>query len=107
MKDLVNSDPRFDVERFTTEETPKERWLNEQVFVDEYGRPENLSDVPMTHMTRKEAFDKRGYSEETIAALWLELTQYNQKPAMPDIDFEVSAEHQMWKKWNKNNMDEV
>ena len=96
MEDLVNTDPRFDVERFTTEETPKEKWLNEQIFVDECG-----------HMPRKEAYDMRGYSEETIAALWLELTQYNQKPTMPDIDLEVSAEYQMRKTWNKNNMDEV
>tara|TARA_Y100000592_G_scaffold13165_1_gene18594 strand:- start:1242 stop:1481 length:240 start_codon:yes stop_codon:yes gene_type:complete len=55
----------------------KEEWLNEKVFVDEYGRDFNMSDVPMTNMPRKEAFKKRGYSEETIDGMWLHFTQYN------------------------------
>jgi len=36
----------------------KKEWLQEKVFVDEYGRPYNLSDVPMTYMTREEAYNK-------------------------------------------------
>ena len=37
----------------------KNKWLQERVFVDEFGRPYNLSDVPMTYMTRSESFKKR------------------------------------------------
>ena len=29
----------------------KKEWLERKVFVDLYGRPYNLSDVPMTYMT--------------------------------------------------------
>ena len=38
----------------------KPKWLNDDVFVDIYGREYNLSDVPMTYMKRREAFEKRG-----------------------------------------------
>ena len=48
----------------------KEDWLTEQIFVDTYGRPYNLSDVPMTIMSRRKAFDKRGYDQETIDLIW-------------------------------------
>ena len=48
----------------------KKKWLQEKVFVDEYGRPYNLSDVPMTYMTRSEAFKKRGFSRKKINKLW-------------------------------------
>ena len=34
--------------------------------MDTYGRDYNLSDVPMTMMTRKDAYDKRGLTEEQI-----------------------------------------
>ena len=34
----------------------KKKWLQEKVFVDEYGRPYNLSDVPMTYMTKVSHF---------------------------------------------------
>ena len=44
----------------------KKEWLKERIFVDTYGRPYNASDVPMTYMTREEAFIKRGYSEDEI-----------------------------------------
>jgi len=40
--------------------------------VDTYGREFNLSDVPMTTMTRQEAFDKRGYGKKMIKQLWKE-----------------------------------
>ena len=33
----------------------KKEWLSEMVFRDTFGRPYNLSDVPMTMMTRKES----------------------------------------------------
>ena len=50
----------------------KEEWLEEEIFVDEHGRDYNLSDVPMTYMTRQEAFDKRGYGQKMIKQLWKE-----------------------------------
>ena len=34
----------------------KQEWLEEKLFVDLYGREHNLSDVPMTYMSREEAF---------------------------------------------------
>ena len=40
--------------------------------MDEYGREYNLSDVPMTIMTRQKAFDKRGYGKKMIKQLWKE-----------------------------------
>ena len=50
----------------------KHEWLDEELFVDENGREYNLSDVPMTYMTRSEAFKKRGYSRKEINKLWEE-----------------------------------
>ena len=49
--------------------------MNDDVFVDIYGREYNLSDVPMTYMKRREAFEKRGYSDEQIDEIyekWIE-----------------------------------
>ena len=37
----------------------KQEWLDEELFVDIYGREYNLSDVSMTYMTREKAFEKR------------------------------------------------
>ena len=51
----------------------KQEWLEEQIFVDIFGRQYNLSDVPMTYMTRKEAFDKRGYGKKMVKQLWKEV----------------------------------
>ena len=48
----------------------KKKWLRERVFVDMYGRPYNLSDVPMTYMLRKESFKKRKLSKDEISYLW-------------------------------------
>ena len=48
----------------------KRAWFGEKLFVDTYGRPPNLSDVPMTYMTRSEAFKKRGYTRKQINELW-------------------------------------
>ncbi len=50
----------------------KRAWFGEKLFVDEYGRAPNLSDVPMTYMTRSEVFKKRGYSRKDINELWKE-----------------------------------
>jgi len=49
----------------------KQEWLNEKIVVDEYGRDYNLSDVPMTYMTREKAFSKRRYDEGTVDELYL------------------------------------
>ena len=40
--------------------------LQQKIFVDTYGRDYNLSDVPMTYMTREEAYEKRDLTEEQI-----------------------------------------
>ena len=48
----------------------KRAWFGEKLFVDTYGRPPNLSDVPMTYMTRSEAFKKLGYTRKQINELW-------------------------------------
>ena len=50
----------------------KKEWLKERIFVDTYGRPYNSSDVPMTYMTREEAFTKRGYNKDTINEIYKE-----------------------------------
>lgn len=50
----------------------KPKWLKEKIFVDTYGREYNLSDVPMTMMSRKDAFEKRGYSDEQIDDIYEE-----------------------------------
>ena len=44
----------------------RQTWLQEKIFVDTYGRDYNLSDVPMTYMTREDAYNKRGLTEEQI-----------------------------------------
>jgi len=48
----------------------KRSWFQEKLFVDTYGRPPNLSDVPMTYMTRSKVFKKRGYTRKQINELW-------------------------------------
>ena len=50
----------------------KQEWLEELVFVDIFGRQYNLSDVPMTYMTREQAFEKRGYGKKMVKQLWKE-----------------------------------
>ena len=51
----------------------KEEWLEEQIFVDIYGREYNLSDVAMTMMSRETAFEKRGYGKKMVKQLWKEI----------------------------------
>jgi len=48
----------------------KTKWLQEKVFVDEYGRPYNLSDVPMTYMTRSESFKKQSFDKKKVNELY-------------------------------------
>ena len=48
----------------------KKEWLEEQVMVDEWGRPPSLADVPLTLMTREQAFTKQGGSKKEINNLW-------------------------------------
>ena len=50
----------------------KKEWLQERVFVDEYGRPYNLSDVSMTYMTRSEAYKKQRFDNKKINKLYQE-----------------------------------
>ena len=55
----------------------KQEWLEEKLFVDIYGREYNLSDVPMTYMTRQMAFEKRNYGKKMINQLWREVINEN------------------------------
>ena len=48
----------------------KNKWLSEMLFVDEFGRSSNLSDVPMTYMTRATVLKKRGHSKKEIDVLY-------------------------------------
>ena len=48
----------------------KKEWLDEMVFRDTFGRPYNLSDVPMTMMSRKESFEKQGGTKKDIDEYW-------------------------------------
>ena len=48
----------------------KKEWLQEQIMCDEWGRPPSLADVPLTFMTREQAFTKQGGSEKEINNLW-------------------------------------
>jgi hypothetical protein len=50
----------------------KKEWLEEKVFRDIYGRTLNLSDVPMTYMTRIESFEKQNLSGQKIDKYWKE-----------------------------------
>jgi len=56
-----------------TNNMTKIEWLEEEIFVDIYGREYNLSDVAMTVMSRQEAFNKRGYGNKMIKQLWKEI----------------------------------
>ena len=51
----------------------KSEWLDEKVMCDLYGSPLNLSDVPMTIMTRKEALIKQGGDTKSINKLYEEV----------------------------------
>ena len=58
----------------------RKEWLEEKIIVDEWGRPPSLADVPLTIMTRKEAFIKQGGSTKSINKLWKEVKEsYNAK----------------------------
>ena len=50
----------------------KREWLEQKVMCDKWGRPPSLADVPLTIMTRKEAFIKRGVDEKLINKLYKE-----------------------------------
>jgi len=50
----------------------KKEWLEEKVFRDTYGRTLNLSDVPMSYMTRKESFKKQNITKQEINKYWKE-----------------------------------
>ena len=58
----------------------KKEWLEQQIMCDEWGRPPSLADVPLTIMTRKEAFIKQGGDTKSINKLWKEVKEsYNAK----------------------------
>lgn len=51
----------------------KGEWLEEEIYVDKFGREPNLSDVQVIYMTREKAFEKRGYGNKMIKQLWKEI----------------------------------
>ena len=53
-----------------TRQMTQKEWLGEQVFRDALGRPYNLSDVPMTMMSRYDSFQKQGASDTEINKYW-------------------------------------
>ena len=55
----------------------KKEWLEERVMCDIYGRAPNLSDVPMTIMTRKDALIKQGGNDKSINELWKSVKEGN------------------------------
>ena len=58
----------------------KKEWLEGKIMCDEWGRPPSLADVPLTIMTRKEAFIKQGGDTKSINKLWKEVKEsYNAK----------------------------
>ena len=48
----------------------KKEWLSKIVWVDLYGRELNLSDVPMTRMSREQSLLRRGHTKEQINKMW-------------------------------------
>ncbi len=57
----------------------KKEWLEQKVMRDLYGRPLNLSDVPMTIMTRKESLIKQGGDTKSIDKLYKEAMNVKEK----------------------------
>ena len=57
----------------------KEKWLNQRVMVDEWGRPPSLADVPLTVMTREEVFKKRNIEQKEIDKIWNEIEKKEKK----------------------------
>jgi len=48
----------------------KKTWLNQTVMCDEWGRPPNLADIPMTYVTRQESFKRQKMTETEINKLY-------------------------------------
>tara|TARA_R100000458_G_C8109556_1_gene132894 strand:+ start:59 stop:238 length:180 start_codon:yes stop_codon:yes gene_type:complete len=57
----------------------KKEWLNQNVMVDEWGRPPSLADVPLTVMTREEVFKKRNVEQKEIDKIWNEIEKKEKK----------------------------
>ena len=57
----------------------KKEWLNQNVMVDEWGRPPSLADVPLTVMTREEVFKKRNIEQKEIDKIWNEIEKKEKK----------------------------
>ena len=96
MEDLVMSDPRFDVERLNNSGDNHKVKLTEVIIK----AVEIMEDVANT-TTDMESFKKLTIGFNSVKDL------LNSVDTSPDIDLEVSAEYQMRKTWNKNNMTKV
>jgi hypothetical protein len=49
----------------------KDKWLNERIMVDEWGRLPGLADVPLMPMQRKDAFKKQGFDDRAIFFMYI------------------------------------
>ena len=56
--------------KIKTRQMTQKEWLDERVVRDTFGRPYNLSDVPITTMTRYDSFKKQGASDTSINDYW-------------------------------------
>ena len=65
-----------------TRQMTKSEWLNEMVFRDLYGRTYNLTDVPMTMMSRKDSFEKQGATSKEISDFW----KQNKQDYLVEVD---------------------
>ena len=96
MEALVMSDPRFDVERLNNSGDNHKVKLTE-VIIKAVEIMENVANTTKD----MESFKQLTIGFNTITDL------LNKVDTSPDIDLEVSAEYQMQKTWNKNNMTKV
>jgi len=55
----------------------KKQWLNQTIMCDEWGRPPSLADVPLTYMSRHDAFKKRNITQDVINKCYKETINEN------------------------------
>ena len=85
----------------------KKEWLNQNVMVDEWGRPPSLADVPLTFMTRAETFKKRNMDKEEINRIWNVMKEYgSDKTDFNNLDLGLAFVNQLQPvtyKWDKRS----
>ena len=81
----------------------KKEWLNQNVMVDEWGRPPSLADVPLTVMSRTEMFKKRNMDKKEIDRIWNVMKEYGSDKTdfNEDLLFDRKKGTYYYKKENK------